>query len=63
MPKQFWINLPVKDINKSKEFYSKVGFSVNEQHGNSDQAQLIIGDNNAAVMFFQSLLSKTLPDM
>ena len=52
MPKQFWINLPVKDINKSKEFYSKVGFIVNEQHGNSDQAQLIIGDHNATVMLF-----------
>ncbi|MBT2739019.1 VOC family protein [Bacillus sp. ISL-7] len=52
MPKQFWINLPVKDINKSKEFYRKVGFMVNEQHGNSDQAQLIIGDHNARVMLF-----------
>ncbi|WP_391119208.1 VOC family protein [Psychrobacillus sp. L3] len=52
MPKQFWINLPVKDINKSKEFYSKVGLLVNEQHGISGQAQLIIGDNNATVMLF-----------
>ncbi|MFF2448196.1 VOC family protein [Neobacillus sp. NPDC058068] len=52
MTKQFWINLPVKDINKSKEFYAKLGFTINTQHGNSDQAQLIIGDNNAVVMLF-----------
>ncbi|WP_391119423.1 VOC family protein [Psychrobacillus sp. L3] len=52
MLKQFWINLPVKDINKSKEFYRKVGFAVNEQHGNSEQTQLIVGDNNVAVMLF-----------
>lgn len=52
MPKQFWINLPVKDINKSKEFYRKVGFFVNEHHGISGQAQLIIGDNNVTVMLF-----------
>ncbi|WP_066070299.1 VOC family protein [Neobacillus soli] len=52
MTKQFWINLPVKDLNKAKEFYSKLGFLINTQHGNSDQAQLIIGDSNAAVMLF-----------
>ncbi|MGG4266793.1 hypothetical protein [Peribacillus simplex] len=50
MPKHFWINLPVKDIKKSKVFYIKVGFSVNEQHGNSDQAQL--RDNNAHFILF-----------
>ncbi|MCL6571177.1 MAG: extradiol dioxygenase [Bacillus sp. (in: Bacteria)] len=49
MTKQFWINLPVKDINKSKEFFSQLGFSVN---GNSDQVQVSIGDKNAAVMLF-----------
>jgi uncharacterized protein len=52
MTKQFWINLPVKDINKSKEFYSQLGFSIKTKHGNSDQVQLIIGDNNATVMLF-----------
>jgi predicted lactoylglutathione lyase len=49
MTKQFWINLPVKDINKSKEFFSQLGFSVN---GNSDQVQVTIGDKNTAVMLF-----------
>jgi hypothetical protein len=52
MKKQFWINLPVKDIHKSKEFYAKLGFTINTRHGNHDQAQLIIGDNNATVMLF-----------
>ncbi|MEH7524800.1 VOC family protein [Bacillus sp. JJ1503] len=52
MTKQFWINLPVKDTNKSKEFYSKLGFSTNTPLGNSDQVQLVIGDNNATVMLF-----------
>ncbi|WML58694.1 VOC family protein [Neobacillus sp. PS2-9] len=52
MTKQFWINLPVEDINKSKEFYSKLGFSTNTPFGSSDQLQLVIGDNNATVMLF-----------
>ncbi|WP_430787086.1 VOC family protein [Virgibacillus flavescens] len=52
MTKQFWINLPVKDTNKSKAFYSKLGFSTHTPPGNSDQVQLVIGDNNAIVMLF-----------
>lgn len=48
MSKQFWINLPVKDINRSVEFFSKLGFNL-EQNGN-DQAQLMIGSAN--VMLF-----------
>ena len=45
MTKQFWINLPVVDTNKSKEFYTKVGFSTHTPLGNSDQVQLVIGDH------------------
>ncbi|WP_391206869.1 VOC family protein [Psychrobacillus sp. L4] len=59
MLKQFWINLPVKDINKTKDFFRKVGFAVNEQHGNSEQAQLMVGDNNVAVMLFSESTFKS----
>lgn len=52
MTKQFWINLPVKDINKSIEFFTKLGFSITAQSGNSNHAKLVIGDNNVPVMLF-----------
>ncbi len=52
MTKQFWINLPVKDIHKSTEFFTKIGFSCQTEHGNSDYAKLIIGDNNVLLMLF-----------
>ena len=53
MTKEFWISLPVKDINKSKEFFTKLGFSFNTQYGNSDNsASLLIGQKNAVVMLF-----------
>ena len=58
MTKQFWINLPVKDINKSKEFFTKLGFSITTQHGNADHAKLIIGDNNVPVMLFPESIFK-----
>jgi uncharacterized protein len=48
LSKQFWINLPVKDISRSVEFFTKLGFDL-EQSGN-EQAQLMIGSGN--VMLF-----------
>jgi len=53
MVKQFWINLPVKNINESKAFFTKLGFEFNLQHGNTDNsACLLIGEKNAVVMLF-----------
>jgi uncharacterized protein len=53
MIKEFWINLPVKDINKSKEFFTKLGFTLNPRFSNSDEmAGLIIGDKNVIVNLF-----------
>ena len=53
MTKQFWVNLPVKDITKSKEFFAKLGFSFTAEHGNSNEAAgLIIGDQKVVVMLF-----------
>lgn len=53
MTKEFWINLPVKDLNKSKEFFTKIGFSFHPRHLNSnDAAGLLIGESNTIVMLF-----------
>ena len=68
MTKQIWINLPVKDIRKSKEFFTRVGFSLNEQYGNSDHsASLLIGEKNIVLMLFEEATFKSftrnnLPD-
>jgi len=51
MTNQLWINLPVKDLEKSKKFFSELGFSFNTEHGNSPvSASLVIGKN--VVMLF-----------
>ncbi|MGI8637417.1 MAG: VOC family protein, partial [Segetibacter sp.] len=53
MIKELWINLPVKDINKSKAFFKELGFSFNTQHGNTDSsASLLVGQKNVVVMLF-----------
>jgi uncharacterized protein len=49
--KQFWISLPVKDINKSKEFFTKLGFTFNLLQGNTPStACLMLGDKNVVCM-------------
>ena len=53
MNKQFWVNLPVKNVARSKEFFGKLGFSFNPNFGDSDEsACLIVGDNKVVVMLF-----------
>ncbi|PSL43846.1 hypothetical protein CLV51_107157 [Chitinophaga niastensis] len=51
--KQFWINLPVKDVNKSKSFFTELGFKLNTNHGNTaNSASLLLGDKDVVVMLF-----------
>lgn len=51
--KQFWINLPVKDVSRSKTFFSHLGFSFNTEQGNSpNSASLLLGEKGVVVMLF-----------
>ncbi|SFS70569.1 VOC family protein [Paenibacillus sp. BC26] len=53
MPKDIWINLPVKDVRKSSAFFREIGFTLNKQfEGQEDKAGLIIGEKNVVVMLF-----------
>jgi len=36
MTKELWINLPVKDVKKSKEFFTRIGFTPEEAHETAD---------------------------
>jgi uncharacterized protein len=53
MTKEIWINLPVKDIEKSREFFTKIGFTLHHGHKDSSEAVgLMIGEKNVMVMLF-----------
>jgi len=52
MTKEFWLSLPVKDIKRSKEFFTALGFKFNEQHSNDTSACLLVGEKNTVVMLF-----------
>lgn len=53
MTKELWLNLPVKNVKRSKEFFTKLGFTFNTTHGDSDEsACLLVGTKNVVVMLF-----------
>jgi hypothetical protein len=52
MTKQIWLNLPVKDALKSKDFYSKIGFKFLDERTTPDSACMLVGEGNFVVMLF-----------
>lgn len=43
-PQMIFVNLPVKDLDASKAFYEKLGFSVNPQFTDETAACVVISD-------------------
>ena len=62
MHKQIFVNLPVRDLGRSREFFASLGFSFNPQFSNDDGACMIVGENIFAMLlverFFQGFTSK-----
>ncbi|RZJ52626.1 MAG: extradiol dioxygenase [Flavobacterium sp.] len=56
MTKQIWLNLPVKDVAKAKDFFWKIGFSFNQQHETPTSACMLVGDGHFVVMLFEETL-------
>ncbi|PRD55961.1 VOC family protein [Sphingobacterium gobiense] len=52
-PSKIWADYPIKDIKRSKEFYSALGFTVRElTHDGDDFISLTIGDNGFILNLF-----------
>jgi predicted lactoylglutathione lyase len=53
MIKELWLNLPVKNLEKAKTFYTALGFAPSE-NGNSDfSAAFTIGSKKIVLMLFE----------
>ena len=54
MTKDIWINLPVKNINKSVAFFTQMGFTLNERNPITEtMASFFIGDRKLVLMLFR----------
>lgn len=64
--KQIFVNLPVKDLNKSIEFFTKLGFSFNPQFTDENATCMIMGENIFAMLlteqYFSTFISKGISD-
>ena len=66
MTRQIFVNLPVKDLDKSVEFFTRLNFTFNPQFTNEDATCMIV-DQNIFVMllvekFFQTFTPKEICD-
>ena len=53
MSKEFWFNLPVKDVQKSKAFFKAIGFISNPIHdSNNHLGSFFIGEKKVVMMIF-----------
>jgi len=66
MTKQIFVNLPVKDLNKTIKFFSKIGFKFNPQFTDENATCMIIGENIFAMLlvekFFKTFIKKEIAD-
>jgi predicted lactoylglutathione lyase len=61
-----FVNLPVKDLDRSKDFFTKLGFGLNLQFTDENAACIVIGDNIFAMLlreeFFKGFSKKEICD-
>lgn len=66
MSTKVFINLPVKDLEKSKAFFGALGFTFNPQFTDDNAACMVISEHNFAMLlteaYFKSFATKPISD-
>lgn len=66
MVTQIFVNLPVKDLNKSVEFFTWLGFTFDPRFTDKNATCMIIGENIFAMLlvedYFKTFTPKTIAD-
>lgn len=66
MATQIFVNLPVKDLNRSKAFFTQLGYTFNQQFTDEKAACMIISDTIYVMLliepFFQTFTKKEIAD-
>ncbi len=61
MATKIFVNLAVKDLDKSKEFFTKIGFSINPQFTDEKAACVVISDTIYAMILKEEFFKTFLP--
>ena len=61
MPTKMFVNLPVKHLARTVEFFSKLGYKFNPQFTNDDATCMIISDTNFAMLLTEPFFKTFVP--
>jgi uncharacterized protein len=66
VPTMIFVNLPVKDLNRSKAFYSALGYGTNPQFSDDNATNVVISDTIYLMLlvepFFKGFTHKEIAD-
>lgn len=66
MAQKVFINLPVKNLEKSASFFTQLGYSLNQQYTDDKAASLVISDSIFVMLlteeYFQTFTTKSICD-
>jgi len=66
MNSQIFVNLPIKDLARSRAFFESLGYAFNPQFSNAQGACLVVSEHIFVMLltepFFQSFTSKRIVD-
>jgi uncharacterized protein len=66
MHSQIYVNLPVRDLPKSRAFFESMGYRFNPDFSNDQGACLVLGENLFAMLlqhdFFKTFTSRAIAD-
>lgn len=66
MSTKIFVNLPVQDLERSKEFFTKIGFTINPDFTDERAACVVFGEDIYAMLltheFFKTFVKKEIAD-
>ena len=66
MSRKIFVNLPIKNMEKSQAFFTSLGFQFNPQFTNAQGACMVIADDISVMLlgepFFQTFIKKPVAD-
>ncbi|MES2603705.1 MAG: VOC family protein [Pseudomonadota bacterium] len=57
MHEQVYINLPVKDVKRSRKFFTSLGYGINEQYSDDKALCVLFSDNIIAMLLHQDFIA------
>jgi predicted lactoylglutathione lyase len=62
MATKIFVNLPVRNLDKTKEFFSKLGYTFNAQFTDDKAASLVISEDIYAMLITEAFFKTFIPN-